>query len=281
MITIQDVSLFYKHNKSIQENINLKILPGRIYGLLGKNGEGKTTLLNILSGQLFPNKGICNVSGEVPSCRNISFLQKLFLMPEEQKMPGIKINEYIRMYAPFYPAFSNETLTTCFESFEIDRSARLDRISQGERKKVIISLAFSTHTPLLLMDEPTNGLDIPSKEIFRKLLVSFAGEEQTVIISTHQIRDLESLIDAVIILNDKKIILNNALDEISEKLFFRQTEPDEKVFYRTSTPLGTIGVGKNCRNEETPVSLELLFNAAISQPEAISSLFTSKRYRYE
>lgn len=135
MITIQDVSLFYKHNKSILENINLKILPGRIYGLLGKNGEGKTTLLNILSGQLFPDKGICNVSGEVPSCRNISFLQKLFLMPEEQKMPGIKINEYIRMYAPFYPAFSNETLTTCFESFEIDRSARLDRISQGERKK--------------------------------------------------------------------------------------------------------------------------------------------------
>ena len=99
MITIQDVSLFYKHNKSILENINLKILPGRIYGLLGKNGEGKTTLLNILSGQLFPDKGICNVSGEVPSCRNISFLQKLFLMPEEQKMPGIKINEYIRMYS--------------------------------------------------------------------------------------------------------------------------------------------------------------------------------------
>ena len=90
MITIQDVSLFYKHNKSILENINLKILPGRIYGLLGKNGEGKTTLLNILSGQLFPDKGICNVSGEVPSCRNISFLTKVIFNAGRAKDAGDK-----------------------------------------------------------------------------------------------------------------------------------------------------------------------------------------------
>lgn len=277
MITMQDVSLFYKHNRSVLEGIDLEILPGRIYGLLGKNGEGKTALLNILSGQLFPDKGTCNVDGEVPSCRNLSFLQNLFLMPEEQTMPGITIHEYIRMYAPFYPAFSNETLMSCFQAFGIDRSARLDRISQGERKKAVISLALSAHTPLLLMDEPTNGLDIPSKEIFRKLLATFAGEGQTVIISTHQIRDLESLIDSVIILNGKKILLNNTLDEISHKLFFRPIEPDEDVFYKTSTPSGTIGVGENRGDEETAVSLELLFNAAISQPDAIRNLFTLKK----
>lgn len=273
MITIKDASLSYKRNNPVDDRIDLDIQPGCIYGLLGKNGEGKTTLLNVLSGQLFLNEGTCHVFGEDPAKRNAGLLQKLFLLPEEINMPDVTAMQYIRMYAPFYPTFSHDILKACFESFEVDFSARLKKMSQGQRKKIAITLALAVHTPLLLMDEPTNGLDIPSKDVFRKLLASFTNEEQTVIISTHQVRDLESLIDAVLILDNKKIILNSRLNEISRKLFFRLTNPEEDVLYRNQTPFGLMGVGENTDGEETPVSLELLFNAATLHPQEIKRIF--------
>lgn len=273
MITIKDASLSYKRNNPVLDRVDLEIQPGYIYGLLGKNGEGKTTLLNILSGQLFLDKGKCHVFGEDPAKRNAGLLQKLFLLPEEINMPEVTAMQYIRMYAPFYPTFSDDILKVCFESFEVDTSARLHRMSLGQRKKVAITLALAARTPLLLMDEPTNGLDIPSKDVFRKLLASFTNEEQTVIISTHQVRDLESLIDAVLILDNKKIILNSRLNEIGQKLFFRLINPGEEALYQNQTPFGLMGVGENTQGEETPVSLELLFNATILHPEKIKRIF--------
>lgn len=273
MITLKEASLSYKRNNPVLDGVDLDIQPGCIYGLLGKNGEGKTTLLNILSGQLFLNKGICQVFGRNPAERSAGLLQKLFLLPEEINMPDVTAMQYIRMYAPFYPTFSDDILKTCFESFEVDFSARLNKMSQGQRKKVAITLALAVHTPLLLMDEPTNGLDIPSKDVFRKLLASFTNEQQTVIISTHQVRDLESLIDAVLILDNKKVILNSPLNEIGRKLFFRLVSPEDAVLYQNQTPFGLMGVGENTKGEETPVSLELLFNAATLHPEKIKNMF--------
>jgi ABC-2 type transport system ATP-binding protein len=269
MITLKEASLSYKRNNPVLDRVDLDIQPGCIYGLLGKNGEGKTTLLNILSGQLFLNKGI----SQNPAERSAGLLQKLFLLPEEINMPDVTAMQYIRMYAPFYPTFSDDILKACFESFEVDFSARLNKMSQGQRKKVAITLALAVHTPLLLMDEPTNGLDIPSKDVFRKLLASFTNEQQTVIISTHQVRDLESLIDAVLILDNKKVILNSPLNEIGRKLFFRLVSPEETVLYQNQTPFGLMGVGENTKGEETPVSLELLFNAATLHPEKIKNMF--------
>lgn len=273
MITLKDASLSYKKNNPVLNRINLDIAPGSIYGLLGKNGEGKTTLLNILSGQLFLNEGTCRIAGENPANRKASSLQQLFVLPEEVTLPDVTAIEYIRMYAPFYPTFSNDIFKACFESFEVDFSAPLDKMSQGQRKKVAITLALSAHTPLLLMDEPTNGLDIPSKATFRKLIASFIEENQTVIISTHQVRDLESLIDTVLILHDKELLLNSTLPHIASKLFFRPALPNEPLLYSEATPMGLMGVGENRQNEETAVSLELLFNAAILHPEEIKRLF--------
>lgn len=273
MITLKEASLHYKSNHPVLDGIDLEIQPGSIYGLLGKNGEGKTTLLNILSGQIFLNSGTCHVFGEDPAKRSAGLLQKLFLLPEEINMPDVTAMQYIRMYAPFYPTFSDDILKACFESFEVDFSARLIKMSQGQRKKIAITLALAAHTPLLLMDEPTNGLDIPSKDVFRKLMAAFTNEEQTVIISTHQVRDLESLIDAVLILDDKKVILNNTLSEIGRKLFFRVVEAEEPVLYKNPTPFGLMGVGVNTKDEVTPVSLELLFNAATLHPEEMKRIF--------
>ena len=275
MITLKELSFSYRRKKEVLDRINLEVGSGHICGLLGKNGEGKTTLLNLLSGQIFPDQGSCLVLEEIPSERNARFLQQIFLLPEEISMPEVTAIEYIKMYAPFYPTFRDDICKACVESFEINLSDRLSKMSQGQRKKVAITLALAAHTPLLLMDEPTNGLDIPSKATFRRLVASLIDDNQTVIISTHQVRDLESLIDTVLILDQRQTLLNKTLNEIGEKLYFGPLLPEEKALYSEPTPQGTIGVTAREDKEETAVSLELLFNAAITYPKEIQRIMNS------
>mgnify|MGYP000383498489 FL=1 len=275
MITLKELSFSYSRKKEVLDRINLEVGSGHICGLLGKNGEGKTTLLNLLSGQIFPDQGSCLVLEEIPSERNARFLQQIFLLPEEISMPEVTAIEYIKMYAPFYPTFRDDICKACVESFEINLSDRLSKMSQGQRKKVAITLALAAHTPLLLMDEPTNGLDIPSKATFRRLVASLIDDNQTVIISTHQVRDLESLIDTVLILDQRQILLNKTLNEIGEKLYFGPLLPEEKALYSEPTPQGTTGVTARDGKEETAVSLELLFNAAITYPKEIQRIMNS------
>lgn len=275
MITLKELSFSYSRKKEVLDRINLEVGSGHICGLLGKNGEGKTTLLNLLSGQIFPDQGSCLVLEETPSERNARFLQQIFLLPEEISMPEVTAIEYIKMYAPFYPTFRDDICKACVESFEINLSDRLSKMSQGQRKKVAITLALAAHTPLLLMDEPTNGLDIPSKATFRRLVASLIDDNQTVITSTHQVRDLESLIDTVLILDQRQILLNKTLNEIGEKLYFGPLLPEEKALYSEPTPQGTIGVTARDGKEETAVSLELLFNAAITYPKEIQRIMNS------
>lgn len=275
MITLKELSFSYSRKKEVLDRINLEVGSGHICGLLGKNGEGKTTLLNLLSGQIFPDQGSCLVLEEIPSERNARFLQQIFLLPEEISMPEVTAIEYIKMYAAFYPTFRDDICKACVESFEINLSDRLSKMSQGQRKKVAITLALAAHTPLLLMDEPTNGLDIPSKATFRRLVASLIDNNQTVIISTHQVRDLESLIDTVLILDQRQILLNKTLNEIGEKLYFGPLLPEEKALYSEPTPQGTIGVTAREDKEETAVSLELLFNAAITYPKEIQRIMNS------
>ena len=275
MITLKELSFSYSRKKEVLDRINLEVGSGHICGLLGKNGEGKTTLLNLLSGQIFPDQGSCLVLEEIPSERNARFLQQIFLLPEEISMPEVTAIEYIKMYAAFYPTFRDDICKACVESFEINLSDRLSKMSQGQRKKVAITLALAAHTPLLLMDEPTNGLDIPSKATFRRLVTSLIDDNQTVIISTHQVRDLESLIDTVLILDQRQILLNKTLNEIGEKLYFGPLLPEEKALYSEPTSQGTIGVTARDGKEETAVSLELLFNAAITYPKEIQRIMNS------
>ena len=275
MITLKELSFSYSRKKEVLDRINLEVGSGHICGLLGKNGEGKTTLLNLLSGQIFPDQGSCLVLEEIPSERNARFLQQIFLLPEEISMPEVTAIEYIKMYAPFYPTFRDDICKACVESFEINLSDRPSKMSQGQRKKVAITLALAAHTPLLLMDEPTNGLDIPSKATFRRLVASLIDDNQTVIISTHQVRDLESLIDTVLILDQRQTLLNKTLNEIGEKLYFGPLLPEEKALYSEPTPQGTIGVTAREDKEETAVSLELLFNAAITYPKEIQRIMNS------
>lgn len=267
MIELKDVYFAYGKHKQVLNNINLNINKGFIYGLLGKNGEGKTTLIKIMSGMLFPGKGKCIVLDENPSKRTAEFLRQIFLLPEDVILPDVKVSDYFRMYSPLYPTYSREIQEKCLEAFEIKASDYIPKMSFGQKKKVAITMALSARTPILFMDEPTNSLDVPSKTTLRKLLAYFITEEQTVIISTHQMREMESLIDAVIILDDKEIIFNKTIEEISSKLDFRMIENDEQAIYTEIFPGGTMGVLKNETGEKSGVPLEILFNMTVSQKE--------------
>jgi len=275
MITLKNLNFAYKRNKPVLEGLNIGLYPGHIYGLLGKNGEGKTTLLDILIGQLFPKSGTCTVLNETPAQRKVNFLQQVFLLPEDLNLPDVTAAEYRKMYAAFYPTFRDDLWNTCVESFEIEARTKLSKMSMGQKKKVAIAMALAAHTPVLLMDEPTNALDIPSKAVFRKLVASCIEDDQTIIISTHQVRDLESLIDSVLILENHRILLDKGLDEVSEKLFFRLVAPGEPVLYSELTSAGLMGVGEKKDQVSTPVSLELLFQAVTQNPEAIKRIFTN------
>lgn len=273
MTTLKEISCIYNRKDTVLDKIDLSIAPGNIYGLLGKNGEGKSTLLKLISGLLFPDNGTCNVSGETPSKRNVSFLSNIFYLPEDIVLPDVTPETYLKMYAPFYPSFSKEIMNRCIELFELPLSAPIRKMSLGQKKKVAITMALSVNTPLLLMDEPTNGLDIPSKSVFRKLVASLMTDDRTIILSTHQVRDLESLIDAVIILDNQKIVLSDTLNTISEKLYFGKVEKADDVLYSESTMLGNAGVMVNKNKMDSVVSLELLFNATINHPQEIKKIF--------
>lgn len=140
----------------------------------------------------------------------------------------------------------------------------------------MISFALATNTRLLIMDEPTNGLDIPSKSIFRKLLAQAATAERLVILSTHQVRDLHSLIDAVVILEQGKILLNASTEKISEKLVFQKGNEaalsNEIIYSEVNAGVKNI-VAENTACSESQVDLELLFNAVLANQEKILKLF--------
>ncbi len=275
MIQIEDVSFSYG-KKRVLENISLEIKPGRIYGLLGENGVGKTTLLKLIAGLQYPNSGTCKVNGENSFSRTPSILRRMFYLPEN--LDFLKTNYRIRYFARenrfFYPNFSMEKLESILEEFNIDPNANFLKLSQGDLKKAYIAYGISTQTEVLLLDEPTNGLDIPSKSVFRKIMLDHFTDDTCAIISTHQVRDLENLIDPIIIIDNQSAILNNTLEEIAEKLSFtlEKTENSEALYFE-QTLGGYLTVAQNQTDRETNVNLEALFNATIKNKDLIKELF--------
>lgn len=276
MIKLKDLQFSYSSKKTLFESIQLSMYAGNIYGLLGKNGVGKTTMLNLISGLLFPKAGECKVMGYSPRERKVGFLSNLFYVPDEINLPAMKLNDYVRVNKIFYPNFSQELMEKCLQDFEVEGNENLAKLSHGQKKKIYISFALACQTKLLLMDEPTNGLDIPSKSTFRKLMASVATEERCIVISTHQVRDLDNLIDAVVVMDNSRVLLQGTLDEITEKLSFRALEKDEKSLYEESSVKGRWGVVENNSGEFSKVDMELLFNAVINNKKEIERIFSKK-----
>ena len=265
MINVQNISYKYKGQKTLVfDGFNLQLEENRIYGLLGKNGTGKSTLLYLLSGLLRPIKGNVEVDGKQSFKRNPLMLRDIFLVTEEFELPNIRLSEYVQLYRPFYPNFSDEILDNCLKDFELERNVKFNELSMGQRKKVYIAFAMATNTKYLFMDEPTNGLDIPSKSQFRKVIAQNMTEERTVIISTHQVHDVEALLDHILILNQRSLLLNASVSEITDKYTFEYRSPqemDDSVLYAEPSLQGNAVITSRKEGDaETQINLELLFN---------------------
>lgn len=263
MIHIENLNFSYaKKQQPLFQNLDCELQAGSIAGLLGKNGAGKTTLLKIMIGLLYPSDGHVKVNEHLPGKRLPSFLGDLFFVSEEFHLPGISVDKYVKANAGFYPRFDEKLLHRLLVDFELPETTSLQKLSYGQKKKFLISFALSTKCRLLVLDEPTNGLDIPSKAIFRKVLAGSLDEEQLVIISTHQVRDVENLIDRILMLENGKFIMQKDLYEISSKLNFStsSTGEGENVLYSEMVPGGYKVITPQL-NGESSVDIELLFNA--------------------
>lgn len=277
MIQLQNIQFGYTKNRNIFDDVSLTMEAGHIYGLLGKNGAGKTTLLKIMSGLRFPTSGTSTILNQNAVLRKAEILQDIYFLQEEMYVPHLKIEQFEKAFSPFYPNFNHEQFNEYLREFELDKEfGYLDKLSHGQKKKTLIAFALATNTKVLIMDEPTNGLDIPSKSTFRKLMASAADESRLVIISTHQVRDLHSLIDMVAILDNGRMVLNASTYEITEKLLFDvdNTKTTEgAVLYTEESPRGAYQVKENVHHIDSNLDLELLFNAAMNNKNAIINLF--------
>ena len=276
MITIDQLTFGYQKKQTVLENLNLHLKPGHIYGLLGRNGAGKSSLLHHICGLLFPISGTCRVTGKNPAARAPELLQQIYLLPEDVYLPNVSLKQYLSIYAPFYPLFDHDMFYRFLTEFDIPKENKLQGMSYGQKKKVLISFALATQAKVLLMDEPTNGLDIPSKKQFRKIIAGVIQDDQLMIISTHQVKDLDSLIDYVLILEDKQIILHEPVDNITEKLAFKQVMNLDEVaspIYSEGALKGYAVVALNNKQENSKLDMEMFFNAVLSEKQQILSQF--------
>lgn len=278
MIQIQNLSFGYNRKKLLYKNLTLNLESGSIYGLLGKNGAGKSTLLKNIIGLLFPKGGSIAVNNFISKKRQPSFLKTIYFIPEEVYVPSLTIKSYRNLFAPFYPNFSDEKFVNYLQELNVKDEGKLTSLSFGQQKKFIIAFALACNTTVLLLDEPTNGLDIPSKAQFRKLIASVMLDDRIILISTHQIRDLENLIDKVIIVDNGELLLHASVNDISDKLSFKivsEAEDTSKALYAEETFKGVSIVQKNTTGEDTKVNLEHLFNAVTENPEMIKTIFSN------
>ena len=265
MIEVKNISFKYAGQKNLVfDDFSLELKQDKIYGLLGKNGTGKSTLLYLISGLLRPKKGCVCFDAVETKLRKPETLSEIFIVPEEFDLPAMSLQEYVKINRPFYPRFSTEVLEACLNDFELNMDVKLNALSMGQKKKVYMAFALATNTKVLLMDEPTNGLDIPSKSQFRKVVAQYMSDDRTLIISTHQVHDVESLLDHILILSPQKLLLDASVAEIQEKYTFEYRTPDQMqdVLYAEPSLQGNAVVApRKAGSPETQVNLELLFNA--------------------
>lgn len=276
MIKIENLSFAFKKSELLFKNLNMELHSGRTYGLFGLNGAGKTTLLNHICGTLFPAEGTCLIDGVESRNRLPQTMSEIYIVPEQFDLPNISPKKFIDLHAPFYPRFDHDQIKEIMEQFHLEHDKKLSEQSYGQRKKFLIAFAIASNTNNLIMDEPTNGLDIPSKSQFRKIMASTNRDERCTVISTHQVRDLETMIDRVTILHNGSIIFDQTTEDISKHLAFKKVEPNksaEKIYGEEILGGEHIIAPRTSGDQNSMVNLELLFNGVIESTESINNVF--------
>jgi ABC-2 type transport system ATP-binding protein len=273
MITIKDLGFAYRET-SVLKNINMTLEEGHIYGLLGENGVGKTTLLTLLCGLKKPQMGTIETDGHNPYKREPSLLSDQYYLSDEVAPVNMKAIDYAGNYGKFWERFDLNRFVEIMEIFENNPLQKMNKMSFGQLKKTYIAFALACNTKYLFMDEPTNGLDIPSKAQFRKAVMKYTREDSIILISTHQVRDLENIIDPIIILDRQDVLLNATIEKITDKLYFDYaSEKGDDALYSEMTPGGSIQVKLNQTGEESKVNIEALFNTVHQHKELIKGIF--------
>ena len=278
MLQVKNLTFGYrKPSPQIFNNFSLNLEPGRVCGLLGRNGAGKSTLMYLMTGLLSPVEGSVVFCGKDMRKRLPEQLADIFIVPEEFELPSISLRKYAEVYGAFYPRFSIDDMMRYLKVFEMnDLDVNLKALSMGQKKKVFMSFAFATNTRVLLMDEPTNGLDIPSKSQFRKIVATGMSDDKIMVLSTHQVRDVDSILDYVLIIDNSRTLLNASIGEIGSRLTFEVSNNVDGALYWQPTINGNIVVRPNDGSKETMVDIEILFNAVLMAYERIERVFASK-----
>ena len=277
MIEIQELDFRYG-KKLLFQNLQISLEKGRLYGFLGLNGAGKSTLFKLLCGLLYPEKGQIRVLGEESPKRSPELLSRLFLLPEESSVPSISGEEYLYTRASFYPNFDREIFNRYCKELELPTlKQKLHRLSYGQKKKFLLAFGLASGAQLILLDEPTNGLDIPSKAILRRLLVEALTPERSFIISTHQVSDISTLVDSIIIVHQGRILFDQSLQDIEKYLHMQcsETAPDTTasgLLYNELTARGYWSVWQGPAESYSPLDLEILFNTVLHYQDKPSKL---------
>ena len=262
MISISKVAYGYEKDSIVVRNLDFAIDKGRIYGLLGKNGSGKTTLLKLLCGEIFPKKGKITADGRDAAERETETLGNIFFIPAEFGFGHLSLDKFIRLHSPFYSSFETTILNDCLEAFGMSPDIPdLQKLSSGQKRKVLLGFALAARPDYLLLDEPLDGMDIPSRDIFRKMLISHMTDRQTAVISTHTVADMENLLTDVIILRPDGSVFASSISELAAKYSFAEDISAEGAVYSEPSAGGYRVIRKNISGEDSPVRMEMLFNA--------------------
>lgn len=279
MLTIHDITYSYgRKARPVLDHYSLIVAPGTICGLLGRNGAGKSTLLYLVTGLLRPQSGEIEYNGFNPKDRKVDFLNDVFIVPEEFYLPDVSLREFVGINAPFYPRFSKDDLFNHLDTFELTPDAHLGRLSMGQKKRVFISFALACNTSLLILDEPTNGLDIPGKRLFRKAVLNGMTDDKTVLISTHQVYDVEKILDHVVITDTPGVLLDASVTDITERLLFSYTNDRERIrraLISLEAPGGANIIEANYDRLDSDINLESLFELTRQRPDIVASIFGS------
>ncbi len=273
MLTINNLHYGYKKNSSLFEGLEFVLDPGKITGLLGKNGAGKSTLLRLLTGAYFPKTGNISFNDMPTKNRDVNLLSSIYFLQEDDVLPSYRISRFLDFYAPFYPSFSRNDFFSMLEKFDVDHTQKISALSFGQKKKLSVAFALATGVRLLILDEPTNGMDIPSKSILRTVISESLREDQSIVISTHQIRDLGQLLDSIVIIENGKILVKNDLYDLAQKFtcgYIPGRSIPQNAYYAEPAPGGHVVLSEN-NGEPSDIDIEVFFNAVISNPTILNS----------
>ncbi len=279
-IQIHNLAFSYK-KESIYQSFNAEINQAGIYGLFGRNGSGKSTLLKLLSGLITPKGGNIQVLGYIPRQRLPNFLSQIYILPEEFHLPDLSPDVLGKTHHHFYPKFNLEHFAKYLEKLEVPSDKRFSQMSLGQKKKSAIAFALATHTPVLLMDEPTNGLDIVSREQFKDLMASPEQSDRIVLISTHQAHDLERIINHIWFIDGGQLLLSSTIETLGLQLTMGLSDSSDNlpdnIIYQETIGQQTAWIAPNTTGTSNKLNMEMLYKAlSLNKTDIINAVSGEK-----